>query len=127
MIAPIVPGINSDEMPALIKQAANAGARWASYTIVRLNGAIAQIFTDWVDKNYPDRADKIIHGIEACHGGKLNASQWGRGIGGGGETAAGIRRLFDIAVTKHMNGPAGSPLRTDLFTWRDRDGELKLI
>lgn len=127
MIAPIVPGINSDEMPALIKQAADAGARWASYTIVRLNGAIAQIFTDWVYKNYPDRADKIIHGIEACHGGKLNDSQWGRRIRGDGETAAGIRQLFNIAVKKHMNGPAASPLRTDLFTRPNRDGQLQLF
>src|SRR5690606_2448681 len=86
MVAPIVPGINSDEMPAWIEQAGKAGARWASYTIVRFKGAIAQIFTDWVDENYPDRADNITHSIEACHGGKLNDSQWGRRIRGDGET-----------------------------------------
>src|SRR5690606_30413968 len=58
MIAPIVPAVNSDEMPALIKSGADAGAKWASYTIVRLNGSIADIFKDWAYKNYPDRAEK---------------------------------------------------------------------
>src|SRR5690606_14411298 len=44
MCAPIIPGLNSDEMPAVIKAAAHHGAVSASFTIVRLNGAIAGIF-----------------------------------------------------------------------------------
>lgn len=127
MIAPIVPGINSDEMPALIKQAADAGAKWASYTIVRLNGAIADIFTDWLYKNYPDGAEKIIHGIEACHGGTLNDSRWGRRIRGNGETAEGIRQLFKIAVKKYMGQQTHPLLRTDLFERPNRDAQLRLF
>jgi len=127
MIAPIVPGINSDEMPALIKRAADVGAKWASYTIVRLNGAIADIFTDWVYKNYPDGAEKIIHGIEACHGGKLNDSQWGRRIRGDGKTAEGIRQLFKVAVKKYMGLQAYPVLRTDLFERPNRDAQMRLF
>lgn len=127
MIAPIVPGINSDEMPALIKSAAAAGARWASYTIVRLNGTIADIFKDWVYKNYPDGAEKIIHGIAACHGGKLNDSQWGRRIRGDGEIADGIRQLFKVALGKYMGENARPTLRTDLFERPNRDAQLRLF
>src|SRR5690606_15294191 len=61
MCAPIVPGLNSDEMPQLIKSAAEMGAKTASFTLVRLNGAIADIFTDWVNKTYPDRAEKVLN------------------------------------------------------------------
>lgn len=127
MIAPIVPGINSDEMPHLIKSAANAGAQWASYTIVRLNGAIADIFRDWVYKNYPERADKVLHGIEACHGGKLNDSEWGRRIRGDGNTAEGIQQLFRMAVKKYMGKNQYPVLRTDLFERPNTSKQLSLF
>ena len=59
MTAPIIPGLNSDEIPDLIKAAADHGADSAGYTIVRLNGSIAEIFKDWIYKNFPDRAEKV--------------------------------------------------------------------
>lgn len=127
MIAPIVPGINSDEMPELIKSAADAGAKWASYTIVRLNGAIAAIFRDWVYKNYPDRAEKIIHGIEACHAGKLNDSEWGRRIRGDGHAAEGIRQLFQMGIKKYMGKEDYPQLRTDLFQRPNRSPQMRLF
>ncbi|WP_437917789.1 PA0069 family radical SAM protein [Sphingobacterium sp. LRF_L2] len=127
MIAPIVPGINSDEMPALIERAANAGAKWAGYTIVRLNGAIASIFRDWLYKNYSDRADKVIHGIESCHGGKLNDSEWGRRIKGDGEIAEGIRQLFKLSVKKYMGENERPVLRTDLFERPNNNAQLNLF
>ena len=36
MVAPIIPGLTEHEMPAILKAAAEAGARCAGYTIVRL-------------------------------------------------------------------------------------------
>lgn len=127
MIAPIVPGINSDEMPELIRRASEAGAKGAYYTIVRLNGAIAGIFRDWVYKNYPDRADKIIHGIEDCHGGSLNDSQWGRRIRGDGEIATGIQQLFEVARKKYMGESLHTFLRTDLFERPNRSPQLRMF
>ncbi|MGO1244291.1 PA0069 family radical SAM protein [Sphingobacterium sp. JB170] len=127
LIAPIVPGINSMEMPAIIQKAANAGAVWAGYTIVRLNGAVADIFHDWVYKNYPDRASKIIHGIQECHGGQLNDSAWGRRIAGEGRIAEGIKQLFKLARNKHM-GDLGPPVvRTDMFVRPESSGQLRLF
>ncbi|KGE13280.1 PA0069 family radical SAM protein [Sphingobacterium deserti] len=127
MIAPIVPGINSDEMPALIKSAADAGAKWASYTIVRLNGAIADIFKDWVHKNYPDRAAKVLHGIASCHAGKLNDSEWGRRIRGDGEVADLIGQLFKSATKKFMDMEPRPTLRTDLFERPNRSAQMRLF
>lgn len=46
MVAPLVPGLSDHEIPSILKSVANAGALRAGYTIVRLNGAIAQIFED---------------------------------------------------------------------------------
>lgn len=115
MCAPIVPGLNSDEMPKLIKAAADAGAQSASFTLVRLNGAIAEIFEDWVYKAFPDRAEKILHGIQATHGGNLNDSDWNRRMRGDGHLAESIHTLFRIAKKRYMNNRVLNPLRTDLF------------
>src|SRR5688572_10401036 len=67
MTAPIIPGLNSDEIPDLIKTAADNGATAAGYTMVRLNGSVKDIFHDWLYKTFPDAADKIWHQVEACH------------------------------------------------------------
>ncbi|MGV2480540.1 UNVERIFIED_CONTAM: radical SAM protein, partial [Salmonella enterica subsp. enterica serovar Weltevreden] len=54
MVAPIIPGINNHEIPGVLELAAKAGATSAGITIVRLNGAIATIFKDWLEKTFPD-------------------------------------------------------------------------
>jgi len=102
MVAPIVPSITDYEVPGVIKAAAERGALSAAYTIVRLNGAIADIFTDWVHKNYPDRAAKVLNQIAACHGGQLNDSRWGLRTRGEGNIAEAIRNLFVMARNKYM-------------------------
>lgn len=116
MCAPIVPGLNSSEMPAVIEAAAAHGARAASYTVVRLNGAIGELFVDWVHKAFPERAEKVLHGIAACHGGKLNDSRWGIRMRGEGGEAESIRQLFRIGLNKYMPHAGLPPLRLDLFT-----------
>lgn len=118
MCAPIVPGLNSDELPALIKAAAEHGARSASFTIVRLNGEIAGIFKDWIFKAYPDRAEKVLNMIKDCHGGRLNDSDWGRRIKGDGHIAKSIHSLFAVAVKRYMGDNVSTSLRTDLFAPR---------
>src|SRR5207244_1306737 len=94
MTAPIIPGLNSHEIPHLIKKAADCGAVGAGYTIVRLNGAIGQIFTDWINKTFPDKADKVLHQIAEAHGGQLNDSRFGVRMRGEGKIAESIKQLF---------------------------------
>lgn len=104
MTAPIIPGLNSSEIPELIKAAADHGACAAGYTIVRLNGAIGDIFKDWIHKNFPDAADKVLNHIKEIHGGKVNDSRFGTRMRGEGNMGASISQLFKMAVKKHMSG-----------------------
>ena len=116
MMAPIIPGLNSDEIPAMIKAAANEGALDAIYTIVRLNGAIAEIFTDWIYKAYPDRADKVLNLIASCHGGSLNDSRFGKRMRGDGKVAESINQLFKISVNRFLKDRAMPQLNLDQFS-----------
>jgi len=115
MNAPLIPGLNSMDIPSVIKAAAEHGAVDAGYTIVRLNGAVHDIFRDWLFKNFPDRGDKVWHQIMECHGGKVNDSRYGVRIRGEGKTAESIRALFKMAVKKYMKGRKSAPLNCKDF------------
>lgn len=94
MAAPMIPFLNSHELPAILKAASENGALDAGYIIVRLNGKIGEIFTDWVEKTFPDKAERVLNHIKQAHGGKLNDSRFGVRMRGEGEFAATLARLF---------------------------------
>jgi DNA repair photolyase len=101
MNAPIIPGLNDMHMHDVLKASAEAGARWAGYTVVRLNGAIGGIFKDWLYKAFPDRADKVWGQIGECHGGTVNDSRWGNRMVGEGKFAELIRTQFQLYCRKY--------------------------
>ncbi|MEL7004829.1 MAG: PA0069 family radical SAM protein [Bacteroidota bacterium] len=115
MNAPLVPGLNHHEIPEVIKAAAECGASSAGYTVVRLNGAIEEIFKDWLQKNYPDKFNKVCHLIEELHDGKTSDSTFGRRMKGEGEISNIIKQLFDSATKKYMSGRSTPALNTYSF------------
>jgi DNA repair photolyase len=118
MVAPIIPGLNSNEVPTIIKAAADRGALSAGFTIVRLNGSIAEIFTDWIQKAFPDRAEKVLNMIRSCHDGKLNDSDFSRRMSGDGNVAESIHQLYRIACNRFMAGREMPGYDLSLFTPR---------
>ena len=126
MVAPIIPSLNDHEIPSIIKAAADSGAVTAGYTIVRLNGAIGAIFTDWVHKNFPDRAEKVLKQIADCHGGTLNDSRFGTRMRGEGQIAQTINRLFKMSRKKYMEGREFPASDYTLFKRPER-GQLSLF
>ena len=118
MLAPIIPGLNDHEIPAIMKQAAQFGASSAAYTIVRLNGAIGNIFVDWIKKTFPERADKVLQQIASCHGGNLNDSVFGRRMTGEGKFAEAIGNLFKMSRNKYLAGRSMKPYCYNLFCSR---------
>lgn len=106
MTAPIIPGLTDHEIPKMIEAAAGAGALGAAYTVVRLNGAIAELFEDWIRKTMPDRAEKVLRQIRECHGGALNDSRWGTRMTGEGPMAEHIRMLHTVGCSRYLSGRA---------------------
>lgn len=115
MMAPIIPAINNHEILPLVKKVASLGALSAAFTVVRLNGAIGRIFTDWVRKSYPDRADKILHQIEDCHNGNLNDSRYGKRMRGEGKFAEQIATQFKLARKLYFKNVEYPKLNYSLF------------
>jgi len=126
MLAPIIPGINSHEILNLAKAVADNGALSFAFTVVRLNGAIGQIFTDWIHKTLPDRAEKVLHQIEACHDGKLNDSRFGIRGRGEGKIAKQIHDLVRLARHMYFKDKTFPKLNTKLHD-QYKDGQMKLF
>ncbi|HYE80276.1 MAG TPA: PA0069 family radical SAM protein, partial [bacterium] len=70
-VAPLIPGLNDHEMPAILEAAARAGAKRAGWVPIRLPYAVAPLFVDWLERMRPDRKDKVINKIKAFRGGVL--------------------------------------------------------
>lgn len=103
-VAPIIPALNDEGIFDTVQAVANAGALSVSYIVVRLNGHNGLIFEDWVRRNFPDRANKVLNQIKTMHGGKLNDSQYGRRMRGEGKFAELIKAQFTLARQKYLQG-----------------------
>jgi len=126
MLAPIIPGINSHELLPLAKTVAEHGALSFGLTVVRLNGAIGQIFEDWIRKTMPDRAEKVLHQIKDCHGGSLNDSRFGSRMKGEGKIAHQIHEMAHLARRRYFNGRSFPKLNMELHE-QYKDGQMKLF
>tara|TARA_R110002020_G_scaffold122487_6_gene277924 strand:- start:47879 stop:48973 length:1095 start_codon:yes stop_codon:yes gene_type:complete len=115
MLAPIIPGINSHEILQLAKAVATNGALSFGHTVVRLNGAIGQIFTEWIHKALPDRAEKVLHQIAECHGGSLNDSRFGTRQRGEGVIAQQINDMVRLARRTYFKDRVFPPLNHSLY------------
>ena len=126
MMAPIIPGINSHEILTLVKASSERGALGVGYTMVRLNGAIGGIFSDWIQKAMPNRAEKVLHQIAECHGGNLNDSEFGRRMKGSGNIAEQVSQQFKIARKKYLSGREMPKLNGELHL-KSKHGQMKLF
>ncbi len=126
MLAPMIPGINSHELLKLAKTVSENGALSFGFTVVRLNGAIGQVFTDWIKKAMPDRADKVLHLIQDCHGGSINDSRFEIRTLGEGKIATQIHDMARLARQKYFSDKTFPKLRTDLHEVY-KNGQTKLF
>jgi DNA repair photolyase len=115
MVGPIIPGLNDNEVPSILKRSSEAGATFVAHTILRLPHAVAPIFTSWLEDHYPEKANRVITRVKMIRGGRLNDPRWGTRMTGTGGYADYMHKLVD-AITKRYGMDKPRPaLRTDLF------------
>jgi DNA repair photolyase len=72
MVAPMIPGLNDAEMERIMEAVARAGAQHAGYTLLRLPHELGQMFEDWLQTHFPDRARHVLSLIRETRGGALS-------------------------------------------------------
>ena len=100
MVAPLIPGLNDHEMPAILDAAARAGARFAGFTVLRLPYAVKDLFVAWLERHFPERKEKVLGRVRAMRGGKLNESRFHARMRGEGPYAEQLRALFHATARK---------------------------
>lgn len=102
MIAPIIPGLNSDETLNIIKEISETGADWFGYTLIRLNDTVEPVFVKWLETSFPDRKDKVISLIKQMRGGKLGEKRYFERYKGEGSIAEMIHNTIEIGRNKYF-------------------------
>lgn len=115
MAAPIIPALNDPELEAILARASAAGACEAGFVLLRLPLEIRDLFREWLEEHYPDRADRVFSLIRSIRGGKDYDAKWGERMRGRGPYAWQIGRRFELAAKRHKLNARSYALRNDLF------------
>ena len=131
MVAPVIPALNESEIERILEAAAAAGVREAGYVLLRLPLEVRDIFKEFLEREYPDRAKHVMSVIRSMRGGKdydptgasacaatapmpgrsAGASRWRRGASA--STASKLRLRTDLFVP-----PRPETDQLDLFAGR---------
>lgn len=114
-MAPIIPGLTDHEISELLAAAADAGATHARYTLLRLPGAVTDLFTQWLASNVPLRKEKVLNRIREVHGGVLDDRRFGRRMKGSGTYATQVGDLFRLAKRRTGIPEHGTTLNASEF------------
>lgn len=111
LAAPMIPFINDAFLETILAESAGAGARWGSYTVIRLPWEVHAVFEQWLRTHFPDRAERVLHRIEDLRGGRRNDPRFGTRMRGTGLWADLLRQRFAVAARKHgLNLTPRAPL-----------------
>jgi len=118
-MGPIIPFLNEPEIESLLQAASDAGAQGAFYTVLRLPLELRELFIEWLNAHYPQRAKRVLarltdmrsaDGVE-----RLNDARFFKRMKGEGGWAELIRLRFRMAQRKLGLDRHRLDLRCDLF------------
>jgi DNA repair photolyase len=125
-VAPIIPGLNDHEIPALMEAAAAHGATFASGTVLRLPHSVKDVFSAWLDRFEPGKKTLILGRVAELRGGKLNDANFGSRMRGTGPLADQIARLLEVAKRRAGLDRPRDVLSTKAFR-RRMPGQMELF
>jgi DNA repair photolyase len=116
LVAPIIPFLNDKDMEAVLEAAAAAGARTASFTLLRLPWEVKDLFKGWLEQHYPLKAAHIMARIRDMRGGRENDPEFGSRMRGEGQFAELLRSRFGVACKRlGLNADRRSRVETEKF------------
>ena len=128
MAAPLIPALNDHELERILDAGAAAGAREASYVLLRLPLEVSPLFRDWLLRHYPDRYRHVMSLIRSMRGGKDYDAEFGKRMKGVGPYAWQISRRFELAAKKYGLTRRSVSLNPELFVPPNGQGvQLSLL
>jgi DNA repair photolyase len=115
MLAPVIPGLTDHEIPGILARAAEAGASYAAYTMLRLPHGVAGLFGEWLRRCVPDGSAKVLGRLRDVRGGALNDGCFGSRMRGRGPIADLVDDVFHLARERAGLPADASALSTAAF------------
>lgn len=128
MVAPVIPGLNDEEIPQILSSAEQAGAMCASYVLLRLPHSVEPVFLDWLNRNEPLKVSRVESLIRSTRAGKLNDGAFNSRMRGTGAYADLIKKSFNVFRNQYHLGRSLPRLETTLFRPpRSGSGQMQLF
>ncbi|WP_025053115.1 PA0069 family radical SAM protein [Sulfitobacter noctilucae] len=115
MASPMIPALTDPELEAILSSGRDAGARHASWIMLRLPAEVSPLVQEWLAEHYPDRAERIMQRLREMHGGKEYDATWHRRMRGEGPYAEMVAGRFNLAIKRLGLKTNAPPMRCDLF------------
>ncbi|WP_341894786.1 PA0069 family radical SAM protein [Ferrovibrio terrae] len=121
MTAPMIPAVNDMELERLLEAAWAAGAREAGWVLLRLPYELKELWREWLQEHYPDRASKVMKLVQDSRGGKDYVADFGDRMRGEGAYAQLLAQRFQLAIKRIGFNERRLRLRRDLFRHPELD------
>jgi len=126
LVAPVIPGLNEHEIPAILDATRRAGAVSANYIVLRLPHAVKDVFLAWLDVHAPTKKERVVARIREMRGGKLYDSDFAQRFRGQGIFAEQIRQMFTVAARRAGFAAHHTPLSAAAFR-RPGGAQMELL
>lgn len=126
MVAPVIPGLTSDESLSILKTVSEAGALSFGHVLIRLNDTVEPVFVHWINTHYPDKAQKVLNLIKSMRGGKLGEKRFHERYKGEGNIAELIHNTFKLGRKKYFADKIMPPYSIKNFTGT-KEQQLRLF
>ncbi len=100
MFAPVIPAVNDHELEAVLAAAREAGASRAGYVLLRLPHELKDLARDWLQAQFPERADHVLSLVRQARGGRDYDARFGQRQAGTGAWAGLVGDRFRLAWRK---------------------------
>lgn len=128
MVAPVIPGLNDNEVPQILEAAKEAGAMSASYVLLRLPLTVEPVFLEWLERTQPQRKDRVVARIRQTRDGQMSDSTFASRMRGTGEISTQINNMFKVFCRKFGLDKPLPPLSTEHFRPpTSSSGQLRLF
>jgi DNA repair photolyase len=114
LVAPVIPGLTCHELESILSGSREAGAASAGYILLRLPLEVRGLFSEWLERHYPDKAQAVLSRLREYHGGKLYDDRFGVRMRGEGMMADLLSKRMEVA-SRRLAFPGLPPLETRLF------------
>ena len=123
MCAPVIPGLTDHELESVIESGKGAGASSADYVMLRLPREVNELFKEWLAREVPQRAERVMNLIRDVRGGRENSSLFGDRMRGTGPYADIVEQRFRLVCRRLGLSQNPPPLDCSLFKAPQGSGE----